>query len=43
MKVQVASPNQLVVRAFQKFPKVWGCKSEYEGAGSSLVACEIGI
>jgi len=31
MEVQVASPNQLVARAFQKFPKVWRYKSEYVG------------
>jgi len=29
MEVQVAGSNQLVARAFQKFPKVWRCKSEY--------------
>jgi len=31
MEVQVADPNQLVAMAFQEFPKVWRCKSEYVG------------
>jgi len=36
MEVQVAGPNQLMMRAFQEFPKVWRCKSEYVGVQGTV-------
>jgi len=36
MEVQVADPNQVVEMAFQEFPKVWRCKSEYVGVQGTV-------